>query len=442
MTAATRSSAHALHAQSGQVLVLGMLLAGLLALALSRYFMVSQTAAHRARQLHALDAAAYSGALVQARAFNMLAYVNRSQVAHQVAMAHLVTLASWAKFGGEQAASVSRGNPPGYLVGMMFGPEHGAAYRASLRASGLRHLAQDHGALSDAYARHEALVHDVLTGVQDDVVGGLAQVRSEAVQEVLARNYPEHDTAPFRVTFDDDALPGYVQALRGNSGSSSSLRALVTQAVGFYRFLGNRDFTALNHWQVQPACPHLRHELRRRGATLLNSRGVWQSIDTQSFHALRFNRWVLCYYREYPMGWAWQAAGPSRFMSGTSVRSAVTSVSAQDFWRVARQTLAGGLLGQAGNPRANGRAVTQRRRWPAEGLPAYYDIRASRAAQALRFGLTLKRQGPDALDITTRSAAETFFDLPAPRRDGRTERPNLFSPYWQARLAPVQNSRR
>src|SRR5690606_10907700 len=89
--------------QQGQALVLGMLLAGVAMVILARYFAVGQVVGAKARQLHALDAAAYSGALVQARALNMLAYINRAHVGHQLAMAHLVTLGSWASLGGAQA---------------------------------------------------------------------------------------------------------------------------------------------------------------------------------------------------------------------------------------------------------------------------------------------------------------------------------------------------
>src|SRR5690606_29121732 len=330
-----KPAARALGCQSGQVLVLGMLLAGLLALALSRYFAVSQTAAARSRQMHVLDAAAYSGALVQALALNMLAYVNRSHVAHQVALAHLVALGSWAKFGGMQASSQARGNPPGYLISMLFGPEHGAAYRASLRATGLQRLAESQGELADAYAAHEKTIHQLLSAVQNDVANGIAKARVEAIKAVLARNYPASSPLQFDLSFDDDNLPGYIQALQGNTGSPQGLRNLVMQSVGLYRFLGRRDFTAVNPWQVWPACPHLRHQLRRRGATLLNARGLWQSIDTQSFHALRFNRKVFCYYREYPMGWAWVATGTSRFMKGTPIRPPADNIQAEDFWRFA-----------------------------------------------------------------------------------------------------------
>src|SRR5690606_4701644 len=169
------------------------------------------------------------------------------------------------------------------------GPARGAAYRASWRAGGLQRQAESHGELADAYAAHEKTIHQLLSAVQHDVANGIAQARAEAINAVLARNYPAYPPSQFDLSFDDDNLPGYIQALQGNTGSPQRLRNLVMQSVGLYRFLGRRDFTAVNPWQVWPACPHLRHQLRRRGDTLLTAQGLWQSIDTQSFHALRFN---------------------------------------------------------------------------------------------------------------------------------------------------------
>jgi len=57
-----RHLSHGPGAQQGQVLVLGMLLAAVLALAWLRYFAVGQVIAGKARLVHGLDAAAYSGA--------------------------------------------------------------------------------------------------------------------------------------------------------------------------------------------------------------------------------------------------------------------------------------------------------------------------------------------------------------------------------------------
>ncbi|KAG0766153.1 hypothetical protein G6F22_017889 [Rhizopus arrhizus] len=83
--------------QHGQALVLGMLIVAVAATSLVVLYNLGQTVEGRVRLTHAADAAAYSGALEQARALNAIAYVNRTQIAHQVAMAHLVTLAASAQ---------------------------------------------------------------------------------------------------------------------------------------------------------------------------------------------------------------------------------------------------------------------------------------------------------------------------------------------------------
>lgn len=276
--------------QRGQALVLGLLLAALGALALVRYFGTGQAVADKARLLHTADTAAYSGALVQARALNMLALLNRTQLAHQIAMAHLLTLGSWAMLGGTQAIRASAGNPPAYLIALLFGVAHGQAYAASLPAVGLDALAREgSGQLAQAFARHESMVHDMLTAVQQDIVGGLPDARRAAVAEIVSRQYGDTLTA---IDIHDDAWPGYLQGL-----GRAQLLPAVRELAGRHGFLAPRDHTARNAWMVQARCPDRRHELRRRGSTSLNDSGVWESIDTQSYHALRANRWIGCYYR-------------------------------------------------------------------------------------------------------------------------------------------------
>jgi len=228
--------------------------------------------------------------LVQARALNMLAFLNRSQVAHQVAMAHLVTLGSWASLGGTEARQAAIGNPPVYLIGMLFGPAHGAAYAAALRAAGLEAMAQTPGQLASAYANHDQLVHSVLARVQHDIVQTLPDARHAAMLQVLRQHY---DGAPSALELEHDDWPG---AVRLHSGRGQ-LAPFVREAAGLYSFLDARNHTARNPWSVQARCPTRRHELRRRGQTQLDEAGVWQSIDTQSFHALRSNRWIGCYFR-------------------------------------------------------------------------------------------------------------------------------------------------
>ncbi|MEO6960307.1 MAG: hypothetical protein ABI228_08580, partial [Burkholderiaceae bacterium] len=270
--------------QQGQALVLGLVLTGVVVIVFVRYFAVGQVVAAKARQFHSLDAAAYSGALIQARALNMLAYLNRSQIGHQVAMAHLVTLGSWAAFGGTQARQAGIGNPPAYLIAMLFGPGQGAAYGAARAAAGLDALAQADGQLAHAYAAHDSVVRNLFATVQDSIVAGLPDARWAAMQAVLEQNYSVSESgAGFDLTLGHDNWPGYVQRY----SSQRKLRPFIQSVTQLYDFLSPRNHTASNPWAVEARCPHLRHQLRRRGSTTLDANGRWQSVDTESFHALR-----------------------------------------------------------------------------------------------------------------------------------------------------------
>ncbi len=426
---ATDHGNHFAQAQHGQAMVLGMLLAGVAILVFVRYFATGQVVAAKARQLHALDAAAYSGALVQARGLNMLAYINRAQAGHQVAMAHLVTLGSWASLGGTQARQLTGGNPPAYLIGMMFGPDHGAAYLAARQAVGFDVRAGSQGNLAQAYAAHDEAVRNTLSTVQNDVVRGLPQARLAAMRAVLAQNYPGVALDDFNLSIDEDNWKGYVQRYSGQQ----QLRSLVEEVTQLYGFLDERNRTVSNPWSVEARCPHLRHELRRRGVTELDAAGRWQSVDTQSYHALRSNKWIGCYYREYAMGWGWIPSMATQKLHEPHVDDPPDNFSAQDFWRWVKEATDWDIISGSDNPLANSRAAANRHRWEGGGLPSYFDVTSEKNLN-LRFSLTLRHPGPQNLTVSTRSAADTFFDRPEARADGRPEYRNLFHPYWQARL--------
>lgn len=282
---ATRS-----RAQSGQALLWGVLLIGAMALAFTAYFGVSRMVAVKTRQTHALDAAAYSGAVVQARAMNMAAYINRAHIANQVAMAHLTTLSSWAALGETEARQLFSGNPPLHVIGMHFGTNHAAAYSAARRAVGLSSM---QSRLAEAYRAHDTTVRQVLARAQASVVETLPAVRRHVIEAVLNANFEASTDREFRLEFDSDDWPDAISRLSG----PSHLAPVVSASAGRYGFLAPRHYTAYNSWVVSPLCPGLRHQLRRRGATQMDEQGRWQSVDTLSYHALRSNRWIGCYYR-------------------------------------------------------------------------------------------------------------------------------------------------
>lgn len=241
---------------------------------------------------------------------------------------------------------------------------------------------------------------------------------------------------------------------------------MVVQAAGRYGFLDERNHTARNAWVVSSRCPHLRHELRRRGSTALEGYDTWTSADTQSYHALRSNRWIGCYYREYPMGWGMAASGEPGTVSLEHVDDPPPDFSAEDFWRWATRNTSWDIFTGTANPLANSRAVAQATAWRGRGMPGYVDVthRDTIADRPLRFAIRAMRDqgslamlkrastvrtGPGILSPSTTlpgdmiavvSAAETWFERPADRADGHRELASLFSPYWQARLSDVQES--
>jgi hypothetical protein len=451
----------------GQALPLALGLAAVGALSLVVLYNLGQTIAARTRLTHTADAAAYSGALVQARALNLLAYINRAQIAHQVAMAHLVTLATWAQFGQTERQRLLRGNPPAALIAMLFGPAHGQAYASAARGSDGAALA---GAFERAYADHDLHVHQVLSAATQATMADLPASRQRAMLAVVQANYPEflapanghgvhalRDRLSMKVLVDD--WTGFVQRYAGNG--RGGFRAMMLQATDRYGFLAPRNGIARNAWPVSFRCPERRHELRRRGGTTLGRDGTWRSIDTQSFHKLRSNKYIGCYFREYAMGWG--KADAPRVRGNANDQATATDAPAdfsrQDFWRWVRQHTSWDIVNGASNPLAYAYAVQAAARWRGRGQPVYAEVPHHRGAA--RFVLRLAQpasllattdaastvaapQGRMAYaglrredKVSVTSAAETYFVRPMARQDGGGELATLFRPYWQARLASL-----
>jgi len=445
--------------QGGQALPIVLALAAVGGIALVALYNVGQTVAARVRLTHAADAAAYSGALAQARTLNLLAYINRAQVAHQVAMAHLVTLGSWAQFGQAQAQQRGRGNPPAGLIAMLFGASAGGAYaRAGATQDALPELAR-------AFQQHDQAVHQVLRQASASAVAHLGEFRLQTMLRVLHANYPEHYAAsgqqaasqagPLQLSVLSDNQEGYVGLRPGNT--AGGLRGMIELAAGRYDFLRPRNLTRHSNWIVHRSCPTRRHELRRRGGTWLGDDGRWGALDTLSYHALRSNRWIGCYYREYAMGWG--QAGRHALGAGDYVDKPPQDFSQQDFWRWVHENTSWNLFYGRSNPMANSYAVAGAARWASRGLPAYHELDAGAAGLPLRFAIQVRQSAAtlpttDAASalaapagrytyaglaadeaVTVTSAAETYFSRPQPQ-DGRPAEPaGLFRPYWQARLS-------
>jgi len=134
------------------------------------------------------------------------------------------------------------------------------------------------------------------------------------------------------------------------------------------------------------------------------------------------------------MGWGWIPTASWQRTDSPHVENPPDDFSAQDFWRWVREATDWDIFTGDANPLANSRAVAGRSQWRSSGLPDYFDVAGAGFDPQLSFTVRLRRDGPEGIPITTRSGAETFFSRPHGRPDGYSERPNLFHPYWQARL--------
>ena len=92
--------------ESGQVLPLGLVLVVLGMMGALVLFNTGQVATDKMRLANAADAAAYSGALFQARAMNYTAYSNRAMVANQVAIGQAVSIRSWIRYAEAVADNI------------------------------------------------------------------------------------------------------------------------------------------------------------------------------------------------------------------------------------------------------------------------------------------------------------------------------------------------
>lgn len=439
-------------AQRGQALVAGLvLLAGAVA-ALVAMHRLGRIIEQRVRLTHAVDAAAYSGALLQARHLNAIAYANRSQIAHQVAMAHLVTLAASARYLDSAQAQARRRNPPPSLLGNLFGARAGQAYRD------MQGLPGAGAGLADALARHDAVVHGVLADVAAAEARDLIAERDRIMSRVLHASFSGEqadgthtvevvDTplAGLSLRVLDDSAAGFIERIA--PGSGSGLADAARAAARRYGFLASRDATRSGATAVLSSCPSLRNELRRGGTTWLGPDGRWAAVDTQSFHALRSNRWIGCYFREYAMGWGIALDGASPPPASLRYADAPPAdFSQQDFWRWVQAFAGWDLVAGTGNPLANSYGMAQGRQAAGSGLPAYHDIARSRRGLPLSFTVqarlapngvpeTARPGNPYARTIMASSTAQTYFVRPSPSPDGRDELATLFRPYWQARLA-------
>jgi Putative Flp pilus-assembly TadE/G-like len=433
--AAQRTSGQILPAALGLMLVIGGMF----------YLMVNsgQTVVEKIRVTNAADAAAYSAGVVEARALNYDAYLNRAMVANEIAIAQMVSAVSWANY----AATAQVQFPPNvYDINLLIAPNPIAAYLSgafsSLPASA---LATSLNALSGpAIAAHDGVV--VLlsasqTAVQATLTAAIAQ---QAMADTVV-----HEMDPALVAEVVLATHGFDFFTKsyGRGGAGGDERARFADVT-----LRSRDaFTRERNWTQTglPLLPfdHKNGALKKRGGTDLIGYDEWRAVDTLELHG----NWWGCSGFLGLIGWCSDVRTP------LGAGAAEVDAGAGD----ADRGFHGNAYGE--NSRTAGWADGSMVTPPGarfSGLPSSRDLDYPGIRGALTTGITVLVSKPQAATLTSGNAAlakpggrlalfngrpaggrlaalsraEVYFDRVTPRNDGRKELGSLYNPYWRVRL--------
>jgi len=454
--------------EHGQALVLGLMLIGIVILTWSSSYYIGHLVHDKMSLIRATDAAVMSAATTQARILNFHAYLNRAQLANQLAMMHLVTLASQERFRATQALQSMRMNPPAFLIGMFFGSSFAASYLAA-QAGGVSD-SQSIRALEKAFHQHDNVIIEMLEQTRLSLLRDLSISRNQILERVLIRNLGDSGSIMSGNTLSELGVSYEIKRdeitnkLSYLSIQSPVWRSVFKQVMEPYGYLKPRNEVRQNIWAVNVRCPHKRHELRRRGQSSASADGIYESDDTISFHAVRSNRAIGCYQREYPMGWAQVKAdvraselvnAPKYWDRVTTSVTAGQSFSSEPFWHWVKKqgNSRWDIFNGSANQLAQSWSAPQKISWQSRTKAGFVDVEPSRAE--FRFDIDtiqkskflsqhmkenflsgrFKMLGLDLKDSISASASSvTYFSRPGPRDDGLHEHPSLFHPYWHARL--------
>ncbi len=396
------------HPQLGQiapVALFGVLIASAV---LVLMYNAAQKVTEKSQVANAADAAAYSGAVWTARHLNFMAYTNRAMVANHAAVGHLVSYVSWIRYIHESIQHVDRITRYIPYVGQYVGT--------------VEEVAREVREITEQGA--EVFVPAIdgwntnLRAAQLEVQASLALNSLDDLMEQTARRW---DPA-VRIN-DRDAIDAMPDALRGVI-EAQVLMQLVNVPTFVERYTASNDSNAVNQ---------------------LITRSLAANADLR--------RWI-----SGERGWRENlVAAQIRKQGSTSTSQTADGSDWQARDQLQYRTL--GVFGWRSWRRVGDRASTARASEfdsDYQGIPTYYNVAGRPSGAALSIGaLATKEQSRvvthDAFGLTTNESplavvamAEVWFRRPvgsafAALGSNRQEYANLFNPFWDARLVPIES---
>jgi hypothetical protein len=443
--------------QRGQALVFGIFLLFISSLTLFYLFNTGQLTREKTKLVNTADAVAYSVGLLEARALNFDAYTNRALLANEVAIAQMVSVASWAQYvGGLPQGMLTNYGTGCYEPMPYYGKDmiltYGLCWGAQIGSETIVPVAQATGQAATLAATASEALKTVLKASQTLLHSQLTNSRRELMQAVADANYRNDgnvvvDTDPLDDNFDSFTHK-YVKD--GSDGDERRrLGELAKTAAYKDSFVRKRSWTDYSLIptciNVLPPTPEFDH-MDRRGGTEMLGYDEWKAMDTASHH-----RWYLvtpgwfeffipyCAEYEGPLSYGTQAAVNGEEQGGGSY---------------------GGSTGD--NPVASGMASSDS--WNYSGIPEVHDLsadalkdknpklrlavrlmrakdqsRTTDAASQIKVGGRLAVYDGKQADgvMAAASSSEVYFERPEKRQDGMKELGSLFNPFWHVRLVQV-----
>ena len=443
---ASTSSSRAVAKQRGQVLP--MALALLVIVAGFFYLMVNagQAVTEKMRVTNAADAAAYSAGVVEARALNYDAYLNRAMVANQMAIAQMVSFASWIDYFAKASDNFGSyatdlnffllPNPKVAVLDVAFaGSAIVAAYFGGSTVQQYADYVIDYGAGAII------TVHDVATQalaasqrlVQLNLVAGIrqGQIADQVVKAMDPKLNAEvvlasHGFDSFTKNYTDDERARFADvAVRS--------RDLFTR---------ERNFT-LDSFDI----PFIRKNpaLKKRGGTDLIGLDEWRAVDTLELHGQSFGCGKIglswCDDIRTPIGWGGIEVDANGGDAGAGHHGNAYNENPTTAEKSDSVMRSPGYGFFSGIPTSQEISDVDPAREPSTGITIRVSksqsdtLTSGNAAQAGPSGnLAVFGDHPAGGQIAALSRAQVFFDRIAARADGKSELGSLYNPYWRVRL--------
>lgn len=411
------------------------------------YLMVNagQTVSEKIRTTNAADAAAYSAGVVEARALNYDAYLNRAIVANEIAIAQMVSLGSWVNYfatasdnyhdAAGDVAFFLHPNPQVLVVDGVFGGTEFVTHYFGTTAQEYADYIVNYG-IGAIITVLDAAVQTLALSQQAVHLNLAAGVRQRQVADDVVKAMDPNLHA--EVVVVSHGFDGFTKTWSGDD------RARLKDVT-----LRSRDpFSRERNWTIDSFdIPLVRRNgaLKKRGGTELIGFDEWRAVDTLELHGERFGcgRFGLSWCSDVrkPVGWGAVYVSADGNDAGHGHHGNAYNENPTTAGRADENIVSPYLAMFSGLPGVREIGDVDPAHEAVTGVTVLVTkaqadtLTSGNAAQAKPSGdLALFSDHPAGGKLAALARAQVFFDRIAARGDGKQEVGSLYNPYWRVRL--------